>query len=210
MTLRHFLTGLLTLGMLMSNVPSADAAENSEDEDFIDGVVEEVPEDIYKWVQSTARANYYFNFRRMGYQIDADGFINLDVLLVPALFIYDDIQKEDVISKRRWRNKSREGYDTLVGRADYLEFRLTDGTVQVTERVDLDEQWGTLDTDRSGEPIELSGMSRGSVECKFYRAILLYAKQHNSEIIANSSGKLSPKDRKLSEDEMPIMKLDLP
>ena len=192
MTIRYLLPGLALVGLLFMNAP-VEAQET--DNDFIDGVVEEVPEDIYKWVQSTARANYYFNFRRMSYKVNDDGYIDLDVLLVPALCIYDDIQKEDVISKRRWRNQSREGYDTLVGRADYLEFRLTDGTVQVTERVDLDE---------------LSSLSKASVDCKFYRAILVYAKQHNSDIVANSSGNLSPKDQKLSEDELPIMKLDLP
>ena len=208
MTINKFLIGLLTVGLMISNAPTVNAEEL--DDEFIDGVVEEVPETIYKWVQSTARANYYFNFRQMSYAVDDEGFIDLDVLLVPALFIYDDVQKDDVISKRRWRNQSREGYDGLVGRSDYLRFQLADGTVQVTERNDLDEQWGVLDTDRSGEPIELSSLSRGSVECKFYRAILVYAKQHNDEIIKHSRGKLSPKDSKLSAEQMPIMKLDLP
>ena len=208
MTPNKFLIGLLTIGLLMSNAPTVDAEEY--DDEFIEGVVEEVPENIYKWVQSTARANYYFNYRQMSYAVGDDGFIDLDVLLVPALFIYDDVQKDDVISKRKWRSQSREGYDSLVGRADYLRFQLADGTVQVTERNDLDDQWGVLDTDKSGEPIELSGLSKGSVECKFYRAILAYAKQHNDEIIKHSPGKLSPVDSKLSADQMPIMKFDLP
>ena len=207
-SIKKFLIGLLTVGLMMSSSPLT-YAEDFEADEFIEGVVEEVPETIYKWVQSTARANYYFNFRQMNYLVGDNGFIDLDVLRVPALFIYDDVQKEDVIAKRKWRSRSREGYENLVGRADYLEFRLTDGTVQVLERNDLDDQWGVLDTDKSGEPIELAGMSRGSVECKFYRAILVYAKQHNDEIIKHS-GKLSPNDQKLSADEMPIMKLDLP
>lgn len=205
--IKNFLIGLLTVGLMFS-MPTVQA-EEFEDDEFIDGVVEEVPEDIYKWVQSTARANYYFNFRQMSYELDDNGFIDLNVLKVPALFIYDDVQKEDVIAKRKWRSQSREGYDALVGRSDYLEFRLNEGTVQVVERNDLDDQWGVLDTDRSGEPIELAGMSKGSVECKFYRAILVYAKLHNDDIIKHS-GKLSPSDQKLSPDEMPIMKLDLP
>lgn len=205
--LKKFLIGLLTLGLMFS-MPTAQA-EDFPDDEFIDGVIEEVPENIYKWVQSTARANYYFNFRQISYRLGDDGFIDLNVLKVPTLFIYDDVQKEDVIAKRKWRGQSREGYDTLVGRADYLEFRLNEGTVQVVERNDLDDQWGVLDTDRSGEPTELSAMSKSSVECKFYRAILVYAKLHNDEIIKHS-GKLSPSDQNLAPDDMPIMKLDMP
>ena len=213
-SVKKLLAIMLTVGLMAGGISTASADEYEEeppiDEEFIEGTVEEVPETIYKWVQSTARANYYFNYRRMGYRLDEDGFIDLDVLMVPTLFIYDDVQKEDVIAKRKWRNQSREGYDTLVGRADYLEFRLTDGTVRVTERVDLDEQWGVLDVDRSGEPIDLLSMSTSSVEYKFYRAIIIWAKMHNEELIERSSGKLSPSEMNLEESEMPIMKLELP
>lgn len=207
--LKKFFIGLLTIGMSFSLVSTVEAQE-IEDDEYIEGVVEEVPETIYKWVQSTARANYYFNYRQMKYEVDDEGFIDLDVLVVPALFIYDDVQIDDVVSKRKWRSLSREGYDKLVGRADYLEFRLTEGTVQVVERTDLDDQWGVLDTDRSGEPIELSKMSTSGVEYKFYRAIIRYAREHNDELIEKSWGKLSPVDRRLAEDQMPIMKLQLP
>ena len=210
---KKIMAALMTVCLMMGASPTEaeDYEEPSiEEEEFVEGVVEEVPETIYKWVQSTARANYYFNYRRMGYRIDGDGFIDLDVLRVPTLFIYDDVQKEDVIAKRRWRNQSLAGYDTLVGRADYLEFRLTDGTVRVTERVDLDEQWGVLDVDRSGEPIDLLSMSTGGVEYKFYRAIIYYARLHNAELIERSSGKLSPIEMNMEESEMPIMKLELP
>jgi len=155
---------------------------------FAAAEVQEVDENIYTWVQSTARANYYFNHRQINYVVNDDGFIDLENLVVPALLIYDDIQKEDVISKRRWNMKSRDGYDQLVGRADYLVFNLVDATVRVRERIDLDEQWGTLDTDTSGQPIALSSLPHSGVECKFYRAILEYAKKHNAEIIKHSWG----------------------
>ncbi len=211
-SVKKIMAALLTIGLMVGASP-AEADEydepSLEEEDFIEGVVEEVPETIYKWVQSTARANYYFNYRRMGYRIDEDGYLDLDVLMVPTLFIYDEVQKEDVIAKRRWRNQSLEGYETLTGRADYLEFRLTDGTVRVTERVDLDEQWGVLDTDRSGEPIDLLSMPTGSVEYKFYRAIIYYAQLHNRELIERSRGKLSPA-ADMDEEQLPIMQLELP
>ena len=169
-----------------------------------------VPEDIYTWVQSTDRANYYFNHQQINYAVSEEGFIDLNVLIVPTVCMYDEIQIEDVVSKRRWKMQSTKGYDKLVGRADYLKFDLVEGTVQVTERVELDEQWGTLSSDKNGQPVKLSDLKTNSVECKFYRSILIWAKKHNEEIIKHSWGKLTPKDQKLKQKDMPLMKLDLP
>ena len=50
-----------------------------------------VPEDIYQWVQSTARQNYYFNKQQMCYEIRADGTVDEHVLIVPTLRTYDDV-----------------------------------------------------------------------------------------------------------------------
>ena len=170
----------------------------------------DVPADIYTWVQSTDRANYYFNHQQINYEVSEDGTINLNILLVPTICMYDEIQIEDVVSKRRWKMQSIRGYDKLVGRADYLVFNLVDGTVQVSERVELDEQWGTLSSDKSGQPVKLSDLKTNSVECKFYRSILKWAKKHNQEIINHSWGSLTTEDKKLKQDEMPLMKIELP
>ena len=172
--------------------------------------LQQVPENIYTWIDSTSRGNYYFNHQQINYEVDEDGFINLDILIVPTVCTYDEIQIQDVVSKRRWNGKSTKGYDHLVGRADYLLFNFIDGTVQVTERVDLDSKWGTLDTDKSGQPIRLSDLSSNSVECKIYRKILIWAKKHNEEIIKHSWGKLSPEDKELDQKDMPLMQFDVP
>ena len=37
-----------------------------------------VPEDIYEWVQSSERMNYFFNKKEMSYEVDAKGHVNLD------------------------------------------------------------------------------------------------------------------------------------
>ena len=184
----------------------------AEDEDSNSTIADtrNVPEDIYTWVQSTDRANYYFNHRQINYEVNVDGFINLNVLVVPTVCMYDEIQIEDVVSKRRWKMQSLTGYDKLVGRADYLMFDLIEGTVQVTERVELDDQWGTLSSDKSGQPVKLSELKKNSVECKFYRSILKWAKKHNEAIIKHSWGKLTDEDKKLKQDNMPLMKLELP
>ena len=160
----------------------------------------EVPKDIYQWVQSTARAGYYFNRQQMGYRVDDRGIIDLDTLIVPTIRIYDDVQIQDVISKRRWNMLPMEGYNNLVGEADYLTFRLSEGTVQVTRHEDLDDKWGTLGTDTSGTPIKLESLAEKDVEGVFYRAILDYAAQHQEELIRRSKGKLSEEDQKKLEE----------
>ena len=73
-----------------------------------------VPEDIYQWVQSTARQNYYFNKQQMCYEIRADGTVDEHVLIVPTLRTYDDVQLQDVISKRRWKLEDLTGYDIVI------------------------------------------------------------------------------------------------
>lgn len=170
----------------------------------------EVPETVYKWVQSTARGNYYFNYQIMGYQIRKDGTFDLNILLVPTVCTYDDIQIQDVIQKRRWNNKSTAGYNDLVGRADYLEFNLTNDTVRITKRADLDHTFTELDSDTSGKPVKLSELSSRDVSCKFYREILIWAKANNDWIIERSRGKLSKADAQLSPEDFPIYKIPLP
>ena len=185
--MKRLLIGILTAGTLLA--PQFTFAAGME-----------VPKDIYQWVQSTARVGYYFNKQQMNYRVDENGIIDLNTLNVPTIRLYDDVQIQDVISKRRWNMLSMEGYDQLVGEADYLTFRLAEGTVQVTERVDLDDKWGTLDTDKSGTPIKLDSFSEKNVEGKFYRTILEYAAEHQEELIQRSKGKLSEEDQKRLEE----------
>lgn len=168
-----------------------------------------VPNEIFTWIQSTPRGNYYFNHQQINYAVE-DGIINLNVLIVPTLCTYDEIQIDDVKQKRRWRSLSLKGYNDLIGRADYLQFDLANATVQITERVDLDSTFTALDSDTSGQPIELASLSAQDVSCKFYRAIIKWAKDHHEMLIKKSRGKLSESDEKLSLDDMPLMKFEFP
>ncbi len=169
-----------------------------------------VPEEVYKWVESTERGNYYFNYQIMGYRIKSDGTLDLSTLIVPTICTYDDVQIQDVIQKRRWRMKSLKGYEILAGRADYLQFDLRNNTVQITRRVDLDNTFTELDSDTSGKPVKLSEFSGREVACKFYREILIWAKKNNEWMIRRSRGKLSSKDAKLKPEDFPIYKIPLP
>lgn len=170
----------------------------------------EVPEDIYTWVQSTARGNYFFNNQQMNYGVNFDGTIDLYTLNVPTICTYDDVQIQDVVQKRRWKMQSLEGYDILAGRADYLKFDFRNGTVQIVRRVDLDNTFTELDSDTSGEPIKLADVPRTSVACRLYRTILIWARFNTDTLIDRSTGKLSRRDAQLNPKDYPINKITLP
>lgn len=166
---------------------------------FFNGITyadQQIPPEIYQWVQSSERMNYYFNKEQMGYLVDSKGKIDLTKLEVPTLCTYDQVQIQDVIQKRRWRNQSTQNYNLLVGRAEYLLFDLTKHTVTVTRHEDLDYAWGILDFEENLEPVNLDDLSVSSVEGRFYRAILDYAAKHQDELIARSKGELSKEDQK--------------
>lgn len=195
--MKKFLIGLLTAMMLSSTaVTSAKEVE--------------VPEDIYTWVQSTARGNYFFNNQQMNYGVNFDGTIDLYTLNVPTICTYDDVQIQDVVQKRRWKMQSLEGYDILAGRADYLKFDFRNGTVQIVRRVDLDNTFTELDSDTSGEPIKLADVPRTSVACRLYRTILIWARFNTDTLIDRSTGKLSRRDAQLNPKDYPINKITLP
>ncbi len=203
MDFKKILAGLITAAIMLAASPTF-AAEDDGD------IIADVPTDIYMWVQSTPRANYWFNYRQMGYRIRPDGTLDLNTLMVPTVCMYDNIQIEDVIQKRRWRKLSTAGYDRLAGRADYLKFDLPNETVQVVERVDLDDTWAELDKDTSGEPLDLRNLPRKDVRYNFYRTILEWARNHNAEIISRSRGELSEADATLEPADMPINRIFIP
>ena len=200
---KKLFAGLLSAAMLFSVTTTA-APEDDGD------IITEVPTEIYTWVQSTARGDYWFNHLHMGYRVKDDGTLDLNTLMVPTVCMYDNIQIDDVIQKRRWKKLSLNGYDRLAGRADYLKFDLPSETVQVVERVDLDDTWAPLDRDTSGTPIDLKNLPSKDIRYNFYRTILEWARAHNAEIISRSRGELSAQDATLAPNEMPINKIFIP
>ncbi len=203
MDCKKFFAGILSAAMIFSTAPVSAYEDDGE-------IITEVPTDIYMWVQSTPRGNYWFNYKHAGYKIKDDGTLDLNTLMVPTVCMYDNIQIDDVIQKRKWRRLSLRGYDRLAGRADYLKFDLKNGTVQVVERVDLDDTWAELDKDTSGEPIELKNIPVKDLRYNFYRTILEWARKNNELIIGRSRGVLSEADGDLPLDEVPINKMFIP
>lgn len=173
---RKWGAGILAAAMLLVAVPQAQAEET-------------ISEDIYQWVQSTSRQNYYFNKQHIYFGLDAKGQIDLNTLLVPVLKTYDQVQKEDVIAKRRWKMQKTEGYNDLAGAAQYLRFNLQANTVEIIKQDDLDSDWGVLDTANVNEVIDLTQLSEKGVKGKFYQAILGYSRMHLDEILERTEAK---------------------
>ena len=167
---------------------------------------EEIPKHIYEWVQSTARQGYYFNKEQIQYASDAHGYIDLTKIVVPTLRIYDNIQIQDVVSKRRWRMLPLNGYSDLTGAAEYLLIDLRAGVVHVTAHEDLDSHWGTLSREENTKELTLSSLSDRDVEKKFFDAIINYAVGHQEEMIRRSRGILSDADRAALEEKKAKLK----
>ena len=179
---------LAACAVLLMGVRSADAAEA-------------IPKHIYEWVQSTARQGYYFNKEYIQYAADAHGYIDLTKILVPTLRVYDNIQIQDVVSKRRWRMLPLDGYGDLSGAAEYLLIDLRAGTVRVTAHEDLDSAWGTISREENAKEFTLASLSDKDVEKKFFNAIISYAAAHQEELIRRSKGILSDADRKILAEQ---------
>ena len=148
-----------------------------------------VQETIFQWVQSSSRANYYFNKQQICYAVDDKGMIDMNTLIVPTLKTYDDVQIQDVISKRRWKLEDLTGYDALAGAAEYLKIDLAAQTVTITEHDDLDGDWGVIREEKEPVVVELSELSEKDVDACFYRAIIKYAQKHAAELRARTEQK---------------------
>ena len=162
---------------------------------------EEIPKHIYEWVQSTARQSYYFNKEQIQYAVDAHGYIDLTKIVVPTLRIYDDIQIQDVVSKRRWRMLPLDGYTDLSGAAEYLLIDLRAGVVHIRVHEDLDSMWGTISREENTKEINLSELSDKDVEKKFFDAIINYSVGHQEEMVRRSRGILSEADREAVKEK---------
>lgn len=128
----------------------------------------DVPEDIFRWVQSSARTNYFFNKQQICYAVDADGNINTNVLIVPVLKTFDDVMINDVVAKRRWNGKSLAGFDDFVGVSEYLAINLAEKKVSVQEVNYLDSTWTAIEVVRTDAAVSLEELSEKSLEGKFY------------------------------------------
>lgn len=159
-----------------------------------------VSPNIYEWVQSSARANYFFNKSVMHYELLANGVLNPRVLIVPTLQTYDDVAIADVVAKRRWRGESLAGYDDLVGEAEYLRIDLAAGTSTLERADDLNSTWSSITTTFPKNVTVIKDLPEKSLERKFLEAVLAYERGHRMEIAAQTKKTLTTDDLKRMEE----------
>ena len=148
----------------------------------------DVPEDIFRWVQSSARTNYFFNKQQICYEVDADGNVDTNVLIVPVLKTFDDVMINDVVAKRRWNGKSLAGFDDFVGVAEYLIINLAEKKVSVQEVDYLDSTWTSIEVVRTDAEVSLEELSEKSLDAKFYERIIDYAMRNQLVLAMRTKG----------------------
>ena len=157
---------------------------------------ESLPENEFQWVQATARSSYYFNKQAMTYEIGADGYADTNILLVPTVKLYDNMQIDDIIMKRQWRNLSTYRFNELVGAAEYLRIDLQKKTVEYTDCIYLDQGYNSLYAEYERPTQNMTTMSPRNVDYKFYQAILEYEQQHRKELLEKIVDQVKPEDLK--------------
>lgn len=157
---------------------------------------EPLPEDEFQWVQATARSSYYFNKEAMTYEIRSDGYADTNILLVPTVKLFDNMQVDDIIMKRQWRNLSTYRFDELVGAAEYLRIDLQKKTVEYTDCIYLDQGYNSLYAGYERPTQDMTTMSPKNVDYKFYQAIVDYEREHRKELLEKIADQVRPKDLK--------------
>lgn len=157
---------------------------------------EPLSEEVFQWVQATPRSSYYFNKDAMTYEIGADGYTDTNILIVPTVRLFDNMQIQDVIMKRQWRNLSTYRFDELSGVAEYLRINIKDKTVEYTECVYLDQGYNSLYVNYERPTQNMNTMSVKDVDYNFYQAILDYEKEHRKELLTKIIDQVKPEDLK--------------
>lgn len=157
---------------------------------------EPLSEEVFQWVQATPRSSYYFNKDAMTYEIGADGYADTNILIVPTVRLFDNMQIQDVIMKRQWRNLSTYRFDELSGVAEYLRINIKDKTVEYTECVYLDQGYNSLYVNYERPTQNMNTMSLKDVDYNFYQAILDYEKEHRKELLTKIIDQVKPEDLK--------------
>lgn len=147
----------------------------------------QLDESIFKWVQSSARCDYFFNMQQICYGKDDKGNIDFNKLVVPVIKIYDYLMIDDVVAKRRWNGNSVEGFSNLVGAAEYYEINLQDMTVYFKQQDFLDSTFTTLAGNRPDRTVKLDTLSEKSFDRIFYNRIIDYAMRNRVKLALRSN-----------------------
>lgn len=156
-----------------------------------------VPMDIYEWIQASPRTSYYFNKQYICYQTNADGTVDVNLLRVPILRTYDQVQVEDIIAKRRWHQQQWENLsEMLAAEANNVTIDCEKRTVTIRDSILLTDTFAHLINEPAERVIELDKLSEKSLERRFFESILQYAYDNPEKLIANTKGTLTEADQK--------------
>lgn len=156
-----------------------------------------VPMDIYEWIQASPRTSYYFNKKYICYQTNSDGTVDVNLLRIPILRTYDNVQVADIIAKRRWHQQEWKNLDGLLAaEANNVTIDCEKRTVTIRDSILLTHTFGHLFNEPSGRVIELDSLSEQSLERRFFESILQYAYDNPDKLIANTKGFLTKGDQK--------------
>lgn len=159
---------------------------------------QDIPDDIYQWVQASPRISYYFNKQEMKYAVGSDGLADTNVLEVPVLQQYDPIEKQDIIDKRRWNDGDVSGFGNLWGYAGIVHIDIKARTVTYIQDEYLDNWWAPILNFNSDRVDSIDKMSVKNLDRNFYEAIITYAADHKQEMIDKQKEKIKPENVKAS------------
>lgn len=149
-----------------------------------------VPETIFRWVQSSARTNYFFNKQQICFYRDDEGNIDTNIVIAPVLKTFDDIMIKDVIAKRRWNGKSLAGFNDFVGVSEYLTINLAEQKVTVEEIDYLDSTWTSIEVVKADTEVSLEELSEKNLDAKFYDRIIDFALRNQLVLALRTKGDL--------------------
>ncbi len=149
-----------------------------------------IPEDIFEWVQSSARSNYFFNKAQMCYETDSEGFQDKNIIICPVIKTFDDVQIQDIKAKRRWNMLDMSAYEDLAGEAEYLRIDLSKRTIEVTQHDFIDSTLTTIESTYPHVVTNLRDLPKHSRDYIFFAAIIKYAEKHPEELEKHSKGKI--------------------
>lgn len=161
----------------------------------------EIPGEIFEWVQSSARANYFFNKEQICYETNSEGYQDKNIIICPVIKTFDDVQIQDIKAKRRWNMLDMSAYEDLAGEAEYLRIDRTARTVEITQHDFIDSAMTTIESTNPNVVINLNEISDKSRDYIFYDAILSYAEKHPEELESHSKGKIPEAEAKASTDD---------
>lgn len=157
---------------------------------------QDIPNDIYQWVQGSPRVNYYFNKEQIKYAIGSDGWADTNILEVPILEQFDWIKIQDVIQKKRWNDEDVSNFNNLWGCDAIVHINISAQTVTYVDGQYLNVWWSPIGAFNNGSVESIDKLSSKNLEKIFYDTIITYATTHKQDLMQKQLDQINPADLK--------------